>query len=90
MVKEYKLEWTKGNTKRYYVNGTGISVQIGRYRQRDKYEKDMKIFPKWAGKWYVDVFNYGQPKLFNTQKQAKTYLKKKLISLYNTKQLRRR
>ena len=78
MAKEYKLEWTKGYAKRYYVNGTGRSVQIGKYRQRDKFERDLNIKPTWQGKWYVEVINYGSPKLFNTQKQATSYLKKLL------------
>ena len=92
MVKKFSLVWSKGFAKRYYVTGTGIEVQIGKYRDLDKFDKYLKTKPSWHGKWYVDVLNHrgGSPKLFSSESQAKIYLKKVLNNIYRTKQLNKK
>jgi len=87
MKKKYNLIFRKGNTARYYINGTGIEVQIGKYRGQDKFDKEMNHKYNWHNKWYVDVFNNKGVKLFNSEKAAKVYLKKIINKIYKTKQL---
>jgi hypothetical protein len=87
MVKKFQLEWRKGNTERWYVNGTGVEIQIGKYRDMDDFDKYMNHKPTWQGKWYVDVFNYNT-KLFNTKKEAEKYLVYIRNKIYDTKQLK--
>jgi len=86
MVKKYVLQWKKGNASRYYINGTGYEIQIGKYREHDDFEKYMKIKPTWQGKWYVDDM-HGNEQLFDTQKEAQKYLIKRRDEIYRTKQL---
>lgn len=86
MVKKYVLQWEKGNTKRYYINGTGYEIQIGKYRGLDSFDKHMKTKPTWHGKWYVDDMH--NVKLFKTQKEAQKYLVMLRDKIYRMKQLR--
>lgn len=86
-MRKYRILWKKGNTTRYYIEGTGIEVQVGKYRELDSYEKSIKLKPTWQGKWYVDVFG-GQQYLFNTEKQARTKFKQVVNNIHKNKQLR--
>lgn len=79
MAKGWRVQWRKGHTVRYYSSRFG-EIQVGRYRGQDKFDRDMKQKYKWHGKWYVDMFRTGKIKLFNTQKQAMTHVKKYLTS----------
>ena len=86
MNKKYILQWKKGYTKRYYINGTGYEVQIGKYRELDGYDKYMNTKPTWHRKWYVDDM-HTKVKLFRTQKEAQKYLIMLRDRIYRTKQL---
>ena len=87
MAKKYELEWSIKGTKRYYINGTGYEVQIGKYRGADDFEKATKKKLPWHNKWYVDDF-HTKAKLFNTHQEAEKYLTQLRNRIYRTKQLK--
>lgn len=84
--KMFELEWKNGNARKVYIKGTGYSIQIGKYRDLDDYEKTIKLKPTWQGKWYVDDA-HTKVKLFNTEKQASIYFFRLIKRIYQTKQL---
>ena len=86
----FRLLWKKGNARRYYVEGTGIEVQIGKYRGPDSFDKHMGTKSSWHNKWYVEALNHGKAKLFSSQVQANNYLKKLMNRLFMTRQLNKR
>ena len=91
MKKKTELIFKKNGASRYYVNGTGIEIQIGKYRDADDFEKNfIKRIPVWAGKYYVEAIQYSKyDKLFVAKRDAEKYLRILINKIYSTKQLKK-
>ncbi|MDP2684925.1 MAG: hypothetical protein Q8P20_07880 [bacterium] len=75
-LKDWRTEWKKGNTIRYWGSKAHHEMQVGKYRDADDFDKTMGDKYKWHGKWYVDFMsNNRKTRLFKTKSQAMNFAK---------------
>jgi hypothetical protein len=67
------------SARRFYRTG-GVTLQLGKYRGQDEFDKYMKQKYAWHGKYYVNIWGSGKDKekLFATKKEAEEFAKRKM------------
>lgn len=77
---DWRVEWKKGETVRYWGSKAHHELQVGKYRDADEFDKHMGNKYYWHGKWYVDLFDNKKHKLFTTKSAALRFAKQYMRS----------